>query len=49
LPPSENAQSTVVKHFRRSLGAEVGFWAMSDLRLGAGYNFSQVNRADDFI
>lgn len=35
--------------FRRSFGTELGFWALPDLRLGVGYNFSQVSRADDFI
>lgn len=27
--------------FRRSFGTELGFWALPDLRFGAGYNFTQ--------
>ncbi len=30
--------------YRRSYGAELGFWALPDLRLGLGYNFTQANR-----
>ncbi|MDQ6788113.1 MAG: hypothetical protein M3033_15015 [Acidobacteriota bacterium] len=30
--------------FRRSYGAELGFWALPDLRLGVGYNFSKTNQ-----
>lgn len=31
--------------FRRSFGAELGYWATSDLRLGLGYNFTQSGLA----
>lgn len=34
----------VSKTFRRSSGAELGYWLMPDLRLGVGYNFTQANR-----
>ncbi|MEZ5427065.1 MAG: isopeptide-forming domain-containing fimbrial protein [Pyrinomonadaceae bacterium] len=34
--------------FRRSFGAELGFWIVPDLRIGSGYNFVQVNRHNDF-
>lgn len=33
--------------FRRSAGAELGYWATSDLRLGLGYNFTQANRVNN--
>ena len=35
--------------FRRSAGAEIGFWIMPDLRLGAGYNFTQVNKFNNIL
>jgi uncharacterized repeat protein (TIGR01451 family) len=33
--------------FRRSAGAELGYWAIPDVRFGLGYNFTEANRFDD--
>lgn len=33
--------------FRRSSGAELGFWALPDLRLAGGYNFSKTGFSRD--
>ncbi len=32
--------------FRRSAGAEIGFWATPDVRFGLGYNFTQTGAAN---
>jgi hypothetical protein len=35
--------------FRRSFGAEAGFWVMPDLRLGGGYNFTQASQFNSLL
>lgn len=35
--------------FRRSVGAELGYWAVPDLRFGLGYNFTQTNQLNDSL
>lgn len=34
---------------RTSLGAELGFWALSDLRLAGGYNFTQMKESPGYF
>jgi trimeric autotransporter adhesin len=34
---------------RSSLGAELGFWALSDLRLAGGYNFTQMKESPGYF
>ncbi len=34
---------------RNSLGAELGFWALSDVRLAGGYNFTQMKESPGYF
>jgi hypothetical protein len=35
--------------FRRSAGAEIGYWIMPDLRFAAGYNFTRANKFNNIF
>ena len=34
---------------RNSIGTELGFWALSDLRLAGGYNFTQMKESPGYF